>query len=133
MADSHEAYPRLDEPGPVGSARDDGAQGAKWRTISVAALSEPVRDALNRALRRGVILPAFPELSVKGITTRQGFVLEVTKGRRRIGVELALSEFEGSTRVQISVPTESKPTDKELDEVVSWVERAFARAKWGMR
>jgi len=122
-----------DVPSSSGSFWNESAQPARWRTLVASALSDSVRAALARTLRRGVTLPSMPELTVKGIATRDGFALDIARGRRRIGADLALSEFEGSTRVQISVPAEFKPTDAELRAIAEWVERVFARAKWTIR
>jgi hypothetical protein len=133
MVEGPEAYPEVDSgstPSPLGAG---GTQGARWRTISVPAVSPVVREALGSALRRGITLPAVPELAVKGLATRDGFVLEVTAGARHLGVELALAEFENATRVQISVPVEFRPTDEDLRQVAEWVQLVFAKAPWAIR
>jgi hypothetical protein len=133
MVDGPEAYPEVDDGSTPGALRPGRVQEARWRTISVPAVSLAVREALSTALRRGITLPAVPHFSVKGLATRDGFVLQVTTGARHIGVELTLVEFENTTRVQISVPVESRPTDDELQQVTEWAQLVFAKARWAIR
>lgn len=133
MVEGSEAYPEVDDGSTPGPLRPGGVQEARWRTITVPAVSQAVREALSTALRRGITLPAVPHFSVKGLATREGFVLQVTAGARPLGVELTLVEFENTTRVQISVPVESRPTNEELRQVTEWVQLVFAKARWAIK
>jgi len=133
MADAHEPYPEVDDGSSPGPFSSGSVQDARWQAMSVPAVTDAVREALGTALRRGVTLATMPELSVKGLPTREGFVLQVTAPKRCIGVELVLVEVEGMTRVQLSVPVDSQPTDDELRQIAEWVQQAFAKAKWAIR
>ena len=121
-------YPKVDGLVEAGSAPSSlGLQAARWRTLSVAAPVEEVREALALAL---VGRKPVGGLSVKGLPTRAGFVLQCTLRRKSLGAELELAGWEGGTQLHLSVPSDEKPSAAQLAKIVGWVERVLAENRW---
>ncbi len=102
-------------------------QEARWRTVSLPVELERVREALGAAVKRGKSLPG---LIVQGLPTRDGFVLECVVGRKRVGAELVLAEWDGGTQIQLVVPSDEKPTRPQLQRLFGWLELVLAENGW---
>jgi hypothetical protein len=97
---------RHDPPEPPGDGGGpwlpgDGAPPARWLTFRSARgpeeVSERVRQALAVSGREG-------RDSVTGVRTRDGYVLRMTFGRKRVTAEVRLHGWEGGTQVHVTVP-----------------------------
>jgi hypothetical protein len=122
-----------DDPYPEGGSFDEtapataGFQGTRWRTLSVAASVEEVREALALAL---VGRKPLPGLGIKGFRTRAGFVLRCTIQKKSLGAELELAGWEGGTQVHLGVPDDEEPSAAQLAKIVGWLELVFAENGW---
>jgi len=96
----------------------------RWRTLSVGAPVEAVREALARSLRRGKSLPA---LAVTGRPLRDGLVLRCTIAKKPLGAQIALAGWEGGTQVHLSVLADQNPSESELERIRGWLELCCRR------
>jgi hypothetical protein len=99
----------------------------RWRTLSVGAPVEAVREALARSLRRGKSLPA---LAVTGRPLRDGFVLRCTIAKKPLGAQIALAGWEGGTQVHLSVLADQDPSESELERIRGWLELVLQENGW---
>ncbi len=121
-----EAYPEAGGEEGRGTA-DSSFQAGVWRTVSVRAPVEAVREALAASLRRRRTLTG---LAIEGLGVRSGFVLRCTVGKAQVGAELVLAEWEAGTQVHLVIPREQKPSEAQLQRLRAWLELALVEHGW---
>ncbi len=121
-----EPYPEVDDGRPL-SSPDARLQEGRWRTTSVTAPVEAVREAFALAIRRRKSLGG---LVVSGVSSRHGFVLRCTSGKKTIGAELELAGWEAGTQVHLVVPQDERPTEADLAKVAAWVHLVLGAKRW---
>jgi hypothetical protein len=82
----------------------------RWRAVTSPLSSAGVRERLAQFLTSGVQALQLAE-------TRNGFLARIPRRRRPFFVEIALAEWEGGTRIQVTAPQEAGADALELDDL----------------
>ncbi|MET0554074.1 MAG: hypothetical protein ABW221_13615 [Vicinamibacteria bacterium] len=82
----------------------------RWRAVTSRSSCATVRERLAQFLPSGA-------QGLQLTATRQGFLARIPRRRRPFFVEIALAEWEGGTRVQVTAPQEAGADALELDDL----------------